>query len=195
MRSRTACGAGQRVDASISWAVAMTMAIIIIVGGLVILESGRMRIAGEYETALEAKSATAQLSSLAAEERAFALKPYPAYEEHFDQAAARVRRAAASLDAYYHASATTPRLRASRKSAPPQMKTFARAARSSPNWRTPPTHRANRRWRFRHPTAARRSMPRSPCYAVTKNNARSTRSIPAASISAFPRYTSARCAH
>jgi signal transduction histidine kinase len=91
-----------------SWAVAMTVAIVITVGGLVILESGRMRIAGEYETALDAKGATAQLSALAAdlatltaEERAFALKPDPAYKEHFDQAAVRVRRGLATLDTYY----------------------------------------------------------------------------------------------
>ena len=48
-----------RIDAWMrrySWAVAMTVAIVITVGGLVILESGRMRIAAEYETALEAKA-------------------------------------------------------------------------------------------------------------------------------------------
>jgi signal transduction histidine kinase len=91
-----------------SWAVAMTVAIVITVGGLVILESGRMRIASEYETALDAKGATAQLSSLAAdiatltaEERAFALKPDAAYKDHFDQATQRVKRTLAALDAYY----------------------------------------------------------------------------------------------
>jgi signal transduction histidine kinase len=91
-----------------SWAVAMTVAIVITVGGLVILESGRMRIAGEYETALEAKGATAQLATLAAdlatltaEERAFALKPDPAYRQRFDDARQRVQRSLATLDAYY----------------------------------------------------------------------------------------------
>jgi signal transduction histidine kinase len=91
-----------------SWLVAMTVAIVITVGGLVILESGRMRIAAEYETALDAKGATAQLSSLAAdiatltaEERAYALTPDTAYKERFDQAQQRVRRTLAALDAYY----------------------------------------------------------------------------------------------
>lgn len=91
-----------------SWAVAMTVAIVITVGGLVILESGRMRIAAEYETALDAKGATAQLSTLAADiatltadERGFALKPDGAYQAHFGDTAARVRRTLASLDAYY----------------------------------------------------------------------------------------------
>ncbi|MDR5771135.1 MULTISPECIES: sensor histidine kinase [unclassified Caballeronia] len=91
-----------------SWAVAMTVAIVITVGGLVILESGRMRIAAEYETALDAKSATAQLSSLAAdiatlsaEERGFALAADDTYKSHFAQTAGRVRRALTSLDSYY----------------------------------------------------------------------------------------------
>ncbi|BCQ22826.1 sensor histidine kinase [Caballeronia sp. NK8] len=91
-----------------SWAVAMTVAIVITVGGLVILESGRMRIASEYETALDAKGATAQLSMLAADiatltadERGFALKPDGAYQAHFRETTARVRRTLASLDAYY----------------------------------------------------------------------------------------------
>ncbi|KXV16245.1 ATPase [Caballeronia megalochromosomata] len=91
-----------------SWAVAMTVAIVITVGGLIILESGRMRIASEYETALEAKGATAQLSmlaadlaSLTADERGFALKADGAYQAHFREAAARVRRTLAWLDAYY----------------------------------------------------------------------------------------------
>jgi signal transduction histidine kinase len=38
-----------------SWAVAMVVAIVITVGGLVVLESGRERIAREYETALDAR--------------------------------------------------------------------------------------------------------------------------------------------
>jgi signal transduction histidine kinase len=91
-----------------SWAVAMTVAIVITVGGLVILESGRMRIAAEYETALDAKGATTQLTALAADiatlaadERAFALKPDPAYAEHFRLSAARIRATVGSLDRYY----------------------------------------------------------------------------------------------
>ncbi|WP_250522902.1 MULTISPECIES: sensor histidine kinase [unclassified Caballeronia] len=91
-----------------SWAVAMTVAIVITVGGLIILESGRMRIASEYETALEAKGATAQLSMLAADiaaltadERGFALQADDAYQAHFRDAAGRVRRTLAWLDAYY----------------------------------------------------------------------------------------------
>ncbi|SAK49137.1 sensory box histidine kinase/response regulator [Caballeronia hypogeia] len=91
-----------------SWAVAMTVAIVITVGGLVVLESGRMRIASEYETALDAKGATAQLSMLAADiatltadERGFALGADSAYRTHFGETAERVRRTLASLDAYY----------------------------------------------------------------------------------------------
>ncbi|WP_244813830.1 sensor histidine kinase [Caballeronia sp. Lep1P3] len=91
-----------------SWAVAMTVAIVITVGGLVILESGRMRIAAEYETALDAKSATAQLSALAADigtltaqRDAFAIKPEAAHRAQFEQTVAHVRRALATLDAYY----------------------------------------------------------------------------------------------
>jgi signal transduction histidine kinase len=91
-----------------SWLVAMTVAIVITVGGLVILESGRMRIASEYETALDAKGATAQLSALAAditaltaEERAYALKADPAYEDRFDAAQQRVKHTLATMDAYY----------------------------------------------------------------------------------------------
>jgi signal transduction histidine kinase len=91
-----------------SWAVAMTVAIVITVGGLVILESGRMRIAAEYETALDAKGATTQLTALAADiasmsadERAFRLTPDNTYAAHFDAAAGRIRQTIASLDAYY----------------------------------------------------------------------------------------------
>lgn len=91
-----------------SWAVAMTVAIVITVGGLVILESGRMRIASEYETALDAKGATTQLAeisgdiaSLNADERAFRLTPDPAYAAHFLATSARIRDGIASLDNYY----------------------------------------------------------------------------------------------
>ncbi|SAL62149.1 multi-sensor signal transduction histidine kinase [Caballeronia terrestris] len=95
-----------------SWAVAMTVAIVITVGGLVILESGRMRIASEYEVALDAKGATTQLTALAADvatltadERAYVLAPPSTrapYAEHFRQAATRIRQTIASLDGYYH---------------------------------------------------------------------------------------------
>src|SRR5471032_3185372 len=81
-----------------SWAVAMTVAIVITVGGLVILESGRMRIAAEYETALDAKGATTQLTALAADiaslsadERAFRLAPDDTYTAHYNAAAARIK--------------------------------------------------------------------------------------------------------
>ncbi len=47
-----------------SWAIAMTVAIVITVGGLVILETARERIAAEYESALEARDVTVQLSTL-----------------------------------------------------------------------------------------------------------------------------------
>src|SRR6201996_2583983 len=50
-----------------SWAIAMTVAIVITVGGLVILETARERIAAEYETALEARGITVQLSTLASQ--------------------------------------------------------------------------------------------------------------------------------
>ena len=50
-----------------SSAIAMTVAIVITVGGLVILETARERIAAEYETALEARDVTVQLSTLASQ--------------------------------------------------------------------------------------------------------------------------------
>nr|WP_256927489.1 sensor histidine kinase [Caballeronia sordidicola] len=91
-----------------SWAVAMTVAIVITVGGLVILESGRMRIAAEYETALEAKGATTLLTalngdiaSLTADERAFHSAPDAATLVDYNAAAARIRNSVALLDAYY----------------------------------------------------------------------------------------------
>jgi signal transduction histidine kinase len=91
-----------------SWAVAMTVAIVITVGGLVILESGRMRIAAEYETALEAKSATTLLTSLNgdiaslnADERASHLAPDAATIADYKAASGRIRNSVALLDAYY----------------------------------------------------------------------------------------------
>ncbi|CDY77921.1 Sensor histidine kinase [Caballeronia glathei] len=91
-----------------SWAVAMTVAIVITVGGLVILESGRMRIAAEYEIALDAKGATTRLTALAADlatltadERAYQITPDASYAAHFRQSAARIRRTVATLEEYY----------------------------------------------------------------------------------------------
>jgi len=91
-----------------SWAVAMTVAIVITVGGLVILESGRMRIAAEYETALEAKSATTLLTalngdiaSLNADERASHPSPDAATLADYKATASRIRNSVALLDAYY----------------------------------------------------------------------------------------------
>jgi signal transduction histidine kinase len=100
-----------------SWAVAMTVAIVITVGGLVILESGRMRIASEYETALDAKGATTQLTELAgniaslnADERAFRLTPDPAYAAHYLATSTRLHDLVASLDGYYGRKADTTAL-------------------------------------------------------------------------------------
>lgn len=91
-----------------SWAVAMTVAIVITVGGLVILESGRMRIAAEYETALEAKGATTLLTalngdiaSLNADERASHPVPDAATIADYKATASRIRNSVALLDAYY----------------------------------------------------------------------------------------------
>ena len=88
-----------------SWAVAMTVAIVITVGGLVILESGRMRIAGEYETALDAKGATTQLTSLAADIASLsANRRTPASAGNaarYAATVAEIRQTVASLDAYY----------------------------------------------------------------------------------------------
>jgi signal transduction histidine kinase len=88
-----------------SWAVAMTVAIVITVGGLVILESGRMRIAGEYETALDAKGATTQLTSLAADMASLSADRRAPESPHssarYAVTVADIRQTIASLDAYY----------------------------------------------------------------------------------------------
>jgi signal transduction histidine kinase len=88
-----------------SWAVAMTVAIVITVGGLVILESGRMRIAAEYETALDAKGATTQLTSLAADIASLSADrraPGSAQDSaRYAATVAEIRQTVASLDAYY----------------------------------------------------------------------------------------------
>jgi signal transduction histidine kinase len=83
-----------------SWAVAMTVAIVITVGGLVILESGRMRIAGEYETALDAKGATTQLTSLAADNASLSADRRQD-AARYAATVAEIRQTVASLDGYY----------------------------------------------------------------------------------------------
>ena len=82
-----------------SWAIAMTVAIVITVGGLVILETARQRIATEYEAALEARGVTVQLSVLASElalldahESAFRLTKQEASASQYCATAAQARR-------------------------------------------------------------------------------------------------------
>ncbi|MGF6753753.1 signal transduction histidine kinase [Paraburkholderia sp. GAS42] len=91
-----------------SWAIAMTVAIVITVGGLVILETGRQRIAGEYETALEAKSATVQLGALAAQlaqltadESTFLLTKRELWSSGYCTTAAHIRQTSQQLDTYF----------------------------------------------------------------------------------------------
>ena len=94
-----------------SWAIAMTVAIIITVGGLVILETARQRIAAEYETALEARDVTVQLSTLAsqlshlsAEENHFLLTKQDASAHAFCATAARIRQSKQQLEHFYRGS-------------------------------------------------------------------------------------------
>ncbi len=91
-----------------SWTIAMTVAIVITVGGLVILETGRQRIAGEYETALEAKGATvqlgtlaAQLAQLSADESTFLLTKQQLWASGFCTTAGKIRQTSQQLDAYF----------------------------------------------------------------------------------------------
>ncbi|WP_460902694.1 sensor histidine kinase [Paraburkholderia jirisanensis] len=91
-----------------SWAIAMTVAIVITVGGLVILETARQRIAAEYETALEARGVSAQLSELAsqfaqlsAHQDAFLLTSQPASARDYCASAARIRQGTLGLDAWF----------------------------------------------------------------------------------------------
>ncbi|MFM0107784.1 sensor histidine kinase, partial [Paraburkholderia rhynchosiae] len=91
-----------------SWAIAMTVAIVITVGGLVILETARERIAAEYETALEARDVTVQLSTLAsqlsrlsAQENHFLLTKDDASAHAFCASAARIRQSTGQLDHFY----------------------------------------------------------------------------------------------
>jgi signal transduction histidine kinase len=91
-----------------SWAIAMTVAIVITVGGLVILETARQRITAEYETALEARDVTVQLSTLAsqlsrlsAEQNHFLLTKDDASAHAFCATAARIRQSTQQLDRFY----------------------------------------------------------------------------------------------
>jgi signal transduction histidine kinase len=92
-----------------SWAIAMTVAIVITVGGLVILETARERIAAEYESALEARDVTVQLSTLesqlerlSADEATFLLTKQVARGEAYCTNATRVRQTIGQLTTYYH---------------------------------------------------------------------------------------------
>ncbi len=91
-----------------SWAVAMVVAIVITVGGLIVLESGRERIAREYEVALEAKTAvgdlhalSTQLESATAAARGYLLTLEPGEIDAYQLAFAQAHSAANRLDAYY----------------------------------------------------------------------------------------------
>jgi signal transduction histidine kinase len=92
-----------------SWAIAMTVAIVITVGGLVILETARERIAAEYESALEARDVTVQLSTLqsqlaqlSAYQSSFLLTKQTANVQAYCSTAGRVRQIAQQLSVYYH---------------------------------------------------------------------------------------------
>ncbi|WP_409932434.1 sensor histidine kinase [Paraburkholderia sp. BCC1886] len=91
-----------------SWAIAMTVAIVITVGGLVILETARERIAAEYETALEARDVTVQLSTLASQlarlsehQSEFLLTKQDAAAHEFCASAARIRENEQPLRRFY----------------------------------------------------------------------------------------------
>ncbi|MFM0635818.1 sensor histidine kinase [Paraburkholderia metrosideri] len=91
-----------------SWAIAMTVAIVITVGGLVILETARERIAAEYETALEARDVTVQLSTLAsqlsrlsAHQSDFLLTKQDASAQVFCATAGQIRQNEQQLGRFY----------------------------------------------------------------------------------------------
>ncbi|MFM0525817.1 sensor histidine kinase [Paraburkholderia strydomiana] len=91
-----------------SWAIAMTVAIVITVGGLVILETARERIAAEYETALEARDVTVQLSALAsqlsrlsAQQSDFLLTKRDAAAHDFCATAVSIRDSEQLLERFY----------------------------------------------------------------------------------------------
>ena len=100
-----------------SWAIAMTVAIVITCGGLVILETARQRIASEYETALEARNASVQLSDLAGQlaqlqshESRFLLTRDDADARSYCARAADIRRGIRSLDTYFKRAADSAEL-------------------------------------------------------------------------------------
>ncbi|MBP0594250.1 sensor histidine kinase [Paraburkholderia sp. LEh10] len=91
-----------------SWAIAMTVAIVITCGGLVILETARQRIASEYEAALEARGVSMQLSDLDGQlaqlrshESAFLLTKRDGDARSYCASAAVIRRTIRSLDAWF----------------------------------------------------------------------------------------------
>ncbi|HEY3596523.1 MAG TPA: sensor histidine kinase [Paraburkholderia sp.] len=91
-----------------SWAIAMTVAIVITVGGLVILETARQRIAAEYETALEARSVAAQLSELTGQfaqltsyQDTYLLTKQDASARDYCASAAQIRHSAQTLNSGY----------------------------------------------------------------------------------------------
>ncbi|MEC5405887.1 sensor histidine kinase [Paraburkholderia sp. MPAMCS5] len=104
-------GATARLSAwmrSRSWAIAMTVAIVITVGGLVILETARERIAAEYETALEARDVTVQLSTLAsqlsrlsAQQSDFLLTKRDGAARDYCASAAAIRESEKPLERFY----------------------------------------------------------------------------------------------
>ncbi|ACC70694.1 integral membrane sensor signal transduction histidine kinase [Paraburkholderia phymatum STM815] len=100
-----------------SWAIAMTVAIVITCGGLVILETARQRIASEYEAALEARGVSMQLGELdghlarlQAHESRFLLTKDDADAHGFCARAAQIHRGIRSLDAYFRRAADNAEL-------------------------------------------------------------------------------------
>jgi signal transduction histidine kinase len=95
-----------------SWAIAMTVAIVITCGGLVILETARQRIASEYEAALEARGVSMQLSDLdrhlaqlQAQQSRFLLTRDDADALAYCARAADIRNGIRSLDGYFRRAA------------------------------------------------------------------------------------------
>lgn len=100
-----------------SWAIAMTVAIVITVGGLVILETARERIAAEYETALEARDVTVQLSTLAsrlsrlgAHQSDFQLTKQDAAAAAYCADAVHIGQSVRQLDTFYRSKADSAEL-------------------------------------------------------------------------------------
>jgi signal transduction histidine kinase len=91
-----------------SWAIAMAVAIFITVGGLVVLESGRQRIAHEYETALASREAanalhdlTAGITEIVASERGFLLSGDGGFVAAYRDALTRSRTLGTRITDYY----------------------------------------------------------------------------------------------